>query len=297
MKSYFLIKDNVLDKKLSQYVDDKSFSSKKNIKTIINEIIQSFADRFTESNFNKAKQQLEKRKYAMRSRDIGLMSFFAGTILILLFELIFSMQVPLNHEDVRWDLFEGSFPSFRCALMLNLFLFLLGLDIYILRAYRINYPFIFELDPQYKITHIQIFRYALFFTAIMLFCLHAQFSVIKLKYFFEQSLAFFTLALTLFIAIMFVLPFHVFYLRARKALYIALMHIFISPFGKVKFRHFFLADILTSLTLTFRDAAISLTFFFSGNWLNSEPVVLSDHKGLTVYYYSVGLVTSWFRLA
>lgn len=33
-----------------------------------------------------------------------------------------------------------------------------GFVIKILRQYRINYMFIFELDPQYKITHVQLFR-------------------------------------------------------------------------------------------------------------------------------------------
>jgi xenotropic and polytropic retrovirus receptor 1 len=93
--------------------------------------------------------------------------------------------------------------------------------------------------------------------------------VIKAKYYFQQSLAFFTLVLALFVLGMFLLPFHRFYLRARIALYKALFQIVIAPFGKVKFRHFFLADILCSLTLPLRDIGISLTYFVTGNFLTS----------------------------
>ena len=35
---------------------------------------------------------------------------------------------------------------------------LTALNITILTRYKINYPFIFELDPNYKMTNVEIFR-------------------------------------------------------------------------------------------------------------------------------------------
>jgi len=35
MKSYFLIEDNILDKKLTRFVEEKTFTSKKNVKIVI----------------------------------------------------------------------------------------------------------------------------------------------------------------------------------------------------------------------------------------------------------------------
>ena len=35
MKTYFTVADNVLDKKLNKYLDDKTFTSKQNVKNII----------------------------------------------------------------------------------------------------------------------------------------------------------------------------------------------------------------------------------------------------------------------
>jgi hypothetical protein len=35
MKTYFEIEDNIIDKKLQKYLEDQTFSSKKNVKTII----------------------------------------------------------------------------------------------------------------------------------------------------------------------------------------------------------------------------------------------------------------------
>jgi len=47
MKSYFMISDNVLDKKLMKFLNEQTFTSKKNVKNILNEIVQSFASKFT----------------------------------------------------------------------------------------------------------------------------------------------------------------------------------------------------------------------------------------------------------
>ncbi len=59
-----------------------------------------------------------------------------------------------------------------------------------------------------------------------------------------------------------------FYLKARKELVRVLFHIVASPFGIVKFKHFFLADIITSLNVTLKDF-ISIFFFFgTGQWLD-----------------------------
>jgi hypothetical protein len=59
-----------------------------------------------------------------------------------------------------------------------------------------------------------------------------------------------------------ILPFHVFYLRARIDLAITLWHILISPFGVVKFKDFFLADIITSFVVPLKDLGNIGCFFF-----------------------------------
>lgn len=66
------------------------------------------------------------------------------------------------------------------------------------------------------------------------------------------------------------LPFHVFYLRSRLELVKTLGHIVISPFGPVKFKDFFLADIITSMVPTLRDFFYLIFFFASGQWYHLE---------------------------
>jgi hypothetical protein len=60
------------------------------------------------------------------------------------------------------------------------------------------------------------------------------------------------------------LPFHVFYMKSRKELFKTLSHIVASPFGPVKFKDFFLADILTSMVPTFRDFVMTIFLVGTG---------------------------------
>jgi hypothetical protein len=82
---------------------------------------------------------------------------------------------------------------------------------------------------------------------IIMLCFMGQIVVSKLDHIFDPPNAAFTLALISIFVFLCFMPIHVFYLKSRKQLLKVLLHIFASPFGKVNFKHFFLADILTSM--------------------------------------------------
>jgi nucleoid DNA-binding protein len=46
IQTYFAVDDNVMDKKLLKLVNEKTFTSKKNVKQIINEIVETVGERF-----------------------------------------------------------------------------------------------------------------------------------------------------------------------------------------------------------------------------------------------------------
>jgi hypothetical protein len=131
------------------------------------------------------------------------------------------------------------------------------------------------------------------------FCLVGHIAVVKLKYIFAQPAAGFALAvLVIFMALCFT-PFHCFYKRARKELLIVLWHIVISPFGLVKFKHFFLADILTSFVVPLKDVGNIVCFYTSGKWLESDDIdtKVVPGNGLVYYLMIVPLLPFWFRFA
>lgn len=57
-KSHFEIRDNIVDKKLNYLVNEKGFTSKKNVRILIDEILASFAMNFTDSDINLARRKL-----------------------------------------------------------------------------------------------------------------------------------------------------------------------------------------------------------------------------------------------
>lgn len=89
------------------------------------------------------------------------MAYYAGTLSITILATILTLSLPPASETSEWsewlEIF-ASFPSFRFIFMIILLLALTAFDIRILRGFKINYLFIFELDPHYKLTHIQIYR-------------------------------------------------------------------------------------------------------------------------------------------
>ena len=53
---------------------------------------------------------------------------------------------------------ETFFPCFSFTLMLILCFFGLAVNVIIFRKYRINYIYIFEVDPKSRLTHNQILK-------------------------------------------------------------------------------------------------------------------------------------------
>ena len=103
---------------------------------------------------------------------------------------------------------------------------------------------------------------------VFLTCFAGQIAISKLEYIFDPPEARFSLALIILMVIICILPLHVFYSSARKELARVIFHIFVSPFGMVKFKHFFFADILTSFIQPLKDIGLIICFFTSGTWLN-----------------------------
>ena len=155
MKTFFQLKDNVLDKKLSIVIDSQTFTNRKQITSKVSEIIRFYAEHFTNNKLETAKQTLENHNYEVRRKDSLLISFFCGTITIITFMFIVLLSIPDtaldkkspgNKNSTVAELFY-SMPTFRFLFMIIYTVAAAGVVVSILKQYRINYMFIFELDP------------------------------------------------------------------------------------------------------------------------------------------------------
>lgn len=92
-------------------------------------------------------------------------------------------------------------------------------------------------------------------------------------------------------------PFRVLYRGARIDAAIVFFEVLISPFRPVRFKHFLLADILTSIVYPLKDLGAVSCFYLRGLWLKSEVPSEDTCPGLRGYQYSVMFIPFWFRFA
>jgi len=81
-----------------------------------------------------------------------LLSFFSGTLLITILVTIGTILIPNENKLLTyfdWKEMILTLPAFRFVFMLIFALILISIDVYILRRFRVNYMFIFDLDPHY----------------------------------------------------------------------------------------------------------------------------------------------------
>ena len=146
------------------------------------------------------------------------------------------------------------FFHFLVLLIIILSFILLGIDLGILRYYKINYKYIFELNSSTnKIKPSAIFHNAFRLAIIWIFLFIMMKLALKFGLFGQEYTLFPLLNNTLLVVLLF-LPFHILYLSFRKGIIIVLIRN-LFPFGKnvVRFKDFVFGDILTSLSDPFKN--------------------------------------------
>lgn len=94
MKNFFLLKDNIIDKKLEALLNRQQFASKKIVNSSINELIDFFAKHFSEGDTEKAHTLLEKHNAPIRKKDAILISYFSGFLTMTILFLIVLLWLP-----------------------------------------------------------------------------------------------------------------------------------------------------------------------------------------------------------
>jgi hypothetical protein len=93
-----------------------------------------------------------------------------------------------------------------------------------------------------------MYRTGLVFFFMWIFCFVWQVVKVKLELGFFDDYATFTLICLLMFLAACLNPLRIFYASTRLQILYTLGQIVVAPFGLVRFRHFFLADVITSIT-------------------------------------------------
>ena len=193
-------------KKMQEYIDktlNKTDMDKiSEIEAQIEEIFKKyFYDKYL---FNAVKVLKEsKAPVSIKQKYAFFFGFFIGILLI-----IFILCILIgNHFHIDMDddaKFKTIFPMFRGYLVMVLYYWFLGLDVYVWNKYHINYKLAFNFDSHYSPV-ISIFKRAAFFlmiVGIMLLCYMIERTQIPILY---DLISFIPLELTPLISYIFFL--------------------------------------------------------------------------------------------
>mmetsp|Transcript_13402 Transcript_13402/g.20957 ORF Transcript_13402/g.20957 Transcript_13402/m.20957 type:complete len:105 (+) Transcript_13402:1500-1814(+) len=97
-----------------------------------------------------------------------------GTFIMAMFSLFFLIipssdkEMTRREEDHRY--IEPTLSTFRLSFVLIFIIFATGVAVHIFTEFGINYMFIFELDPHYKMTHWQLYKIGLILLFVLELC-------------------------------------------------------------------------------------------------------------------------------
>ena len=142
------------------------------LQELMRSLERTFASIFCSDNIVEARAALlviQGRGSAMNWRHFRL-GTLSGAVLVLFFWVLWDCLVDMNLRPSQysfWD--DAAFPVFRCLFCFILVVWAWGVQVYVWRVGRVNFMYIFELDPDAEPSHTEIFRGATEMT-IAFFC-------------------------------------------------------------------------------------------------------------------------------
>ncbi|XP_075534512.1 solute carrier family 53 member 1 isoform X3 [Dermacentor variabilis] len=212
---------------------------------------------------------------------------FSGAYIVLIIAVILSGVFSQTRDD--WRIV---FRLYRGTLLIILFMFLIGVNVYGWRTSGVNHVLIFELDPRNHLSEQHLMEMAAIFGVLW--------ALSVLAFLYSGPLAIPTyanpLALLLLMLVFLVNPLHTMRHQARFWLLRVLGRIFAAPFFYVGFADFWLADQLNSLVPVFIDAQYFVCFYATDfQWMeNSDSYPSSSSHPFFILWILSAVVSSCF---
>ena len=209
-----------------------------------------YSNKFNKGNDNQAKIELEKRlQGGIDKGKPRLLFLYLGILITLIFFYIVFKHIDGENTN---DSFKPFFPFFNFAYIMILCLLLTGINITILKYYKINYRYLFELDPKNKINPYGVFETVAGLSALWMFFFLMMKLCLKFGLF-GGEYTLFPLLMNLSLVVILLLPFHIINYTFRKGLVKVIIRC-LFPIGKntVRFKDFVFGDILITLAEPFK---------------------------------------------
>ncbi|XP_066940120.1 solute carrier family 53 member 1-like isoform X1 [Macrobrachium rosenbergii] len=272
-------------------VDNSPFNTNKDIDKLIQEVEGTFTAELEHGDRGKAMKRLRvpplgEAQSPWTTFKVGL---FSGAFIVLIVSVILSGIFHWGSHNLQVVL-----RLFRGPLIIILFLFLIGINIYGWRSSGVNHVLIFEIDPRNHLTEQHLIEIAAIFGVIW------ALSVLGFLYASALSIPPYTvpLALLCFMVLFLFNPTRTFHHEARFWLLKKLGRVVCAPFVFVQFADFWLADQLNTLVQVLKDFEYSLCFYMQGiNWYDTPSVDNVCINKTAVVRNIVACLPAWWRFA
>ena len=98
---------------------------------------------------------------SIRPKDLITILFFSGASwMLLVISILFIYLEATSGTETDFEELVDSMAVLRFSFILAYIVFASGFIVQIMQNYGINYLYIFELDPHYKMTQSQLFKVA-----------------------------------------------------------------------------------------------------------------------------------------
>ena len=208
--------------------------------------------------------------------------------------------------DCIWGLYESgrstiggrtAFPVFRACGGILLLQWLWGVSVWVWSRYRVNYIYLFDLDPRVVRSSLALFNEAVDNTLVFLFS-----ALLYYKAGAHDIPGRFPAGLVPFVLVLFTIYHLIFPLQIRSHMWKAIWLVVTTPATSPSFYHGYIGDIFTSMIKVFQDLVWTGFFIGTGDFLISEDSNKSTKHpwAKTVWYSSiliplVTLLPLWFR--
>lgn len=271
------------------------FISSDKVVRLMDEVESIFTKHFANNDRKKAMKFLRPQQ----QKNSHMVTFFVG-LFTGSFVSLFSVYIILAHlsgifspsKEIAY--METVYPVFSVFALLSLHLFLYGCNLFMWKATRINYNFIFEFAPSTALKYRDAFLICTtFMTSVVgAMVIHLLLRAGRFSPSHVDTIP--GILLLIFIALL-VCPFDIFYRPTRYCFLRIIRNIICSPLYKVLMVDFFMADQLTSQIPLLRHLESTACYFLAGSFKTHEYATCKNGKLYRQLAYVISFLPYYWR--
>lgn len=273
------------------------FISSDKVVKLMDDVESTFTKHFAKDDRKKAMKFLRPRQ----QKDSHMVTFFVG-LFTGSFVTLFAVYAILAHISgmfspgrTETDYFETVYPVFSMFALLSLHLFMYGCNLFLWKATRINYNFIFEF--QAAATALKYRDAFLICTCMMTAVVSAMvlhLILVSNRFSPSEVDTIPGILLLIFIGLL-VCPLNMFYRSTRYCFLRVIRNIVCSPLYKVLMVDFFMADQLTSQIPLLRHMESTACYFLAGSFKTHEYQTCKSGKLYLELAYVISFAPYYWR--